>query len=120
MSDDIQTQIQQIEQENAQHREHIAMADVAKRLKDNKDFKVLISDYFCTKECARYAKVSSDFNLSEESRQDALANAQAAGHLERFINNVIQMGDMGAKAIRDNEREIDQIRTDSTKGDSAE
>lgn len=116
MSNEIEkNEIEQMERENEDYRQQAAMGQVAKRLKDNKDFKDFILDYFCTKECARYAQVSGDVNLPKESREDAMAVAQAAGHVKRFLNNAIQMGEQAERAIRVNEVEMDQIRAGGPK-----
>lgn len=105
------TDIERMQRDNENYRQQVSMGEVAKRLKDNKDFQALILDFYCVKECARYAQVSGDVSLPAESRQDALANAQAAGYLKRFLHTTIQMGEMAARSIGENEQEIIRVQS---------
>jgi hypothetical protein len=66
--------------------------NMALRLANNPDFKKLILDGFCLHEAARYAQASADPALKVEERADALAMAQASGHLKRFLSVTVQMG----------------------------
>lgn len=72
------------------------------RLLANPEFKELIVDDFSTTECARYAHASADPMLGAVERADALAIAQAAGHLKRYIAVILQMGFTA-------ERDMDQV-----------
>lgn len=73
--------------------------DLALKLYKNPDFKKLILDTFCTKECARYAQESGDPALSKEQREDAMAMAQAAGHLRRFLSLKVSMGNQAERLM---------------------
>ena len=66
--------------------------EVAMRLAKNPDFRKLILDGFCLHDAARYAQESADPALTTDQRADALAIAQASGHLKRFLSITIQMG----------------------------
>lgn len=68
------------------------LRDKALRLNSNPDFRDVILDLFCVKECARYAQLSADPNLSPVDQANSLALAQAAGHLRRFLSVITQMG----------------------------
>lgn len=68
--------------------EHIRRAEKMERLCNNPDFRELILEEFCIRECARYVHSSADPSLNAESRADALALAQSAGHFRRYINVV--------------------------------
>ena len=81
-----------LEGQLADAKELVARKDRVIRLSNNNDFKSIIMDEFCVRECARYAQSSADPALGENERADALAMAQAAGHLRRFLSVVIQMG----------------------------
>ena len=88
--------------------------DAILRLADNRDFRVVIREAFMVEECARYARESGDPALTPNQREDALNMAQAAGHLKRFLNIAIQIGDQAAGSIEainealDEERAADQ------------
>jgi hypothetical protein len=77
---------------------------LALKLHANPDFKKLILEEFCVTECARYAQLSGDPSLDKTQQADALALAQAAGHLRRFLSVVVTLGN-NAEA---REEEIEQ------------
>ena len=65
-------------------------------------------------ECARYAQVSGDPNVDATGRADALAIAQAAGHLKRYLSVVVQMGNHAENEIVNIEQAIDEARAEET------
>lgn len=71
----------------------IRLRDAAIRLERNPDYKLLITQGFCLEEAARYAQSSGDPALSAENRADAMAMAQASGHLKRFMHVTKLIGD---------------------------
>jgi hypothetical protein len=87
-----------------------ARRDMALKLSDNREFKQLILKDFCVEECARYAQSSADPALTTEQRADALALAQAAGHLRRFLSVVVQMGNTANNEIPQIEVAIEELR----------
>jgi len=62
------------------------------KLLENPEYKELIVNDFSRDECARYVQASADPMLSPTERADALAIAQAAGHLKRWTAVILQMG----------------------------
>lgn len=84
--------------------------DAILRLSKNADFRTVILDAFFVEECARYARESGDPALTAAQRQDALNIAQAAGHVKRFLNVQIQMGDAAEGSIVDLENAIEEAR----------
>ena len=87
-----------------------ARREMALKLSDNREFKQLILKDFCVEECARYAQSSADPALTIEQRADALALAQAAGHLRRFLSVVVQMGNTANNEIPQIEVAIEELR----------
>lgn len=87
-------------------KEMIEQAETALRLFNNPDFKKLILNEFCINECARYAQSSADPALNTVQRADALAIAQAAGHLRRFLSVKIQMGNQADRQMADLDQAI--------------
>ena len=87
-----------------------ARREMALKLSDNREFKQLILKDFCIEECARYAQASADPALTAEQRADALALAQAAGHLRRFLSVVVQMGVTAMNEIPQIEVAIEELR----------
>lgn len=104
--------IQALEQQIAHMREIVAQRDLMVRLSENHDFRKLIIDGFCRDECARFTHLSSDPNLSEQDRADALGSAQAAGHLKRWMNALISMGNRAEQDIIEYENELEELRAE--------
>lgn len=104
--------IAQLEKNIEQQKLLVEMRDAALRLGENRDFRKLILNGFCTTEAARYVQESGDPLLEPNERADALAMAQASGHLKRFIAVTINMGNTAANNIRQSEEEIDAIRAE--------
>lgn len=73
--------------------------DEALKLAENPIFKKLILDGFMKADCARFVMESGDPCLDAEQRADALAMAQAAGHLKRFLNAKVVMGNTAEKQL---------------------
>lgn len=88
----------------------IEKRDLALKLYNNREFKQLILQDFCVEECARYAQMSADPALAANERADALAIAQAAGHLRRFLSVVVQMGNNAERQAPDIEQAIIEAR----------
>lgn len=86
------SEVQQLNDQLEYSKHLVKMRDTVVRLRKNKDFKYLIDEVFLEKECAAYARASADYSLDEDSRKSSLAMAQAAGHLETFLNKYMVMG----------------------------
>lgn len=99
-----------LEKQLADSKISIERREKALKLYKNPEFKSLIMDEFCGTECARYAQSSADPALDDRSRADALAIAQAAGHLRRFLSVVISMGNQAERLIPDLEVAIEEAR----------
>ena len=84
--------------------------DLAVKLYNNPEFKKLIIDEFCGSECARYAQTSADPALDDRQRADALAIAQAAGHLRRYLSVIVTMGNQSEEMLDRLEAEIEMAR----------
>lgn len=93
-------------------KEFIARRDLALKLYNNREFKKLILEEFCTNECARYAQLSADPALGAVERADSMALAQAAGHLRRFLSVVVQMGNNAERTREEIEQAILEARQD--------
>lgn len=101
------TTVAELESQLKNNQEAMERRDMALKLFKNREFKKLILDYFCTEECARYAQLSADPSLKPENRADALALAQAAGHLRRWLSIQVQMGNHA-------ESQMDALREEIT------
>lgn len=108
------SQIENIQAQIEDLKEVQKRRDLALRLEKNADFKELILDGFCEKECARFARNSGDPGISPENRADSLAMAQAAGHLRRYLSVIVRMGNQAESEIKQAEETIDEIRREGT------
>lgn len=106
-----------LEQQKRDFQTAIENRKIATRLVNNRDFKKLILEEFCVQECARYAQTSADPNLDAASRADALALAQAAGHLRRYLNVVDRMGYHAETSMAELELELTEARAEESRLD---
>lgn len=94
-----------------QHAErNIERRNMAQRLAQNSDFKKLVLQEFCVEECARYAQVSADPSVDDRGRADALAIAQAAGHLRRWFQVIGSMGNQAESQMEELDAAIEAAR----------
>lgn len=103
-----------LEQQKKDFQAAIENRKIATRLVANRDFKKLILEQFCVEECARYAQLSADPNLDASGRSDALALAQAAGHLRRYLNVVDLMGYNAEKTMAELDLQIEEARAEES------
>ena len=102
--------IASLERQVLGEKEAQARMEAVQRLCKNKDFKKIILQDFCVTDCARYACESADPLLNEAQRADALAMAQAAGHLKRYLDLADRFGMYSGERIIDLQNEIDGLR----------
>ena len=91
-------------------KQFVERREMALRLFENADFRKLIWEGFCLHDCAQFVQNSADPALGEKERADALAMAQAAGHLKRFLHIVTQMGAVAQDDISKLNDAIDEAR----------
>ena len=110
--------VEALEKQLAGQKELVEHHKALERLFNNRDFKKLILDEFCVKECARYAQLSADPQLTAADRADAMATAQAAGHLRRWFHVKKQMGITAASSIPSVEAELEDARFEEMQPDT--
>lgn len=114
------SEVYALEKQLEDGKEFITRRDRALKLYNNPEFKKLILDEFCGTECARYAQSSADPALNDRQRADALAIAQAAGHLRRFLSVTIQMGNQAERLAPEIEQSILEARGEEQEQEAAE
>lgn len=107
------SEVMALEQQLNKSKDLVALRDLALNLSKNPDFKKLILEEFCVKECARYAQTSADPSLGAVERADALALAQAAGHLKRWLSVTVRMGDVAESDQSNLEEQIEIARQEA-------
>lgn len=105
--------IEELEAHIKQLQKRVDLRDMALKLESNRDFKKLILEDFCVAECARYAQASADPQLNADQRADALALAQASGHLRRYLSVIVQMGNRAAADIVEAQEAIAEARREN-------
>ena len=104
------TKIEALEQQLSDSRLLLENREMVLKLSENREFRKVILEDFCEKECARYARASGDPALTPEQRADALAMAQAAGHLKRYLSVQVVVGNTAANTIPEIETAIEELR----------
>lgn len=105
--------VQGLESQLERNRELIERRNLAIKLSSNRDFRRLILEDFCVKEAARLVGESADPVLDPKQRADALAMAQAGGHLRRFLSMMIQMGAVAERDMPDLEEALSEARAEA-------
>jgi replication-associated recombination protein RarA len=111
--------VAELEQQKVDFNAAIEKRKVLQRLMNNRDFKKLILEDFCVQECARYAQASADPNLSANERADALALAQSAGHIRRYLNVLDIMGNAAENQMQRLDDAIEDARLDEANVETA-
>lgn len=106
------SEVSQLERHLDALKKHAEIGNAIVRLTANPDWKLVIEDLFCTQECARYAQQSADPALSAENKADALAIAQAAGHLRRFLSVQVMMANQADRDIINTEEALAEARAE--------
>lgn len=99
--------IDQINIEIVEQQKLVDKRDRLLKLKTNRDFDMIFMKGFLEKDCAMYAKQSVDYSIPDTDRYHALELAQAAGHLQAYLNATIVMGNMAEETIKTLRAEID-------------
>lgn len=103
--------IASLERQVLGEKEAQARMEAIVRLFRNKDFKKVILEDYAVKDCARYTRESADPLLTPVQQADALAMAQASGHLLRYLNMGDMFGQGSAEKIVELQHEIDYLRS---------
>lgn len=90
----------------------VAHAEDVRKLVENPLFRKVILRQFCVEDCARYVQESGDPLLADNNRADALNMAQAAGHLRRWLDLAIRMGEREADTALQVEAELEVVRAE--------
>lgn len=111
---EVESQVAQMENYRDQQKALLAKRQEVQKLMRNREFRKVILEDFMVTEAARYAQESGDPALSPEQRADALALAQASGHLKRYLNIVLQMGAYAERELPNIEDGLDQARAEES------
>lgn len=106
------TEIESLEAQKESLKVRVEMKGLVEKLMNNREFKKVILDEFCTNEAARYVQASVNPILSAVQQADALGIAQATGHLRSWLQTQINLGSQAEREIRDTDIELDELRAE--------
>ena len=95
----VETPFQQVDRKMAEYREVAERREQFLRLARNADFRKPILEFYIVTEAARLVQMSAQLGLSPQDRADALAMAQATGHLKRFLDVVDRQGEQAVAEL---------------------
>lgn len=94
----------------------IARADALQQLLKNKNFKLLITDFYLGSEAARLVKLLAD---PTQQRPDLQQNIHqkliSIGQLDQFMQSVITLGDMARNSLENDEATQAELLRDIAK-----
>lgn len=102
--------IEELELHRKKLKDSVAYAEDVRKLMGNSLFRKVILEDFCIQSAARYVQESCDPLLTAEQRADALALAQAGGHLKRWLDITLRMADTSESSILDVDAELEKLR----------
>jgi hypothetical protein len=105
--------VEQLENQRVGFQKALELRAAVQRLTQNSDFRKVISENFMLHECARYAQISADPAIPEKNQKDALAIAQASGHLKRYLSVLIQMGNAAEDQIGQLDDQLEEARAEA-------
>ena len=104
--------IEELELHRKKLKDSVAYAEDVRKLMGNALFRKIIMEDFCIQSAARYVQESCDPLLTAEQRADALALAQAGGHLKRWLDITLRMADTSERSILDVDEELEKLRAE--------
>lgn len=90
---------QKLEQQLVEVQKTAEYGAMVTKLLENHEFRKVILEGFCLHEAARYVQTSADPAIPETQRADALAMAQASGHLKRFLAISQRLADQASNDV---------------------
>jgi len=105
-----ETQIQEIELDIEAAREFIERGEALDRLRENKDFKLIIMDGYFRDEAVRNVQLKSTYQFRDAESQELITKAiDGIGALHTFFQTVDFQASEAGQAIRASEEEIEDI-----------
>jgi len=105
------SELQDLEQGIKDAEDLVSRRNMAIKLAGNHEFKTLFLDHYFTTEAARLVQLSADPILDSNKRADALAMAQATGHMKRYLSMMVQMGAVADRELPDMHAALDELRS---------
>lgn len=87
----------------------VAKAEQVKRLKEDPNFKELITEGFCIKEMQRYMGLAVSEKADPSLRSLCENSAKAGAILDNYLNTIIKYGDLALAEIEEVQNTITEL-----------
>lgn len=111
------SEVKELEHQLEETKLYVERAEKIHKLFANHEFRELVIEQFCTKDCARYVQESADPLLTAAQRADALALAQAAGHFKRYFAIQLRQAEVAAREVPNIEEALNELRASEEHAD---
>lgn len=106
-------EIHEIELNIKEAKKFVDLGKSLERLQSNRDFKKVVEEGFFKDEAVRLVHLKSSPAMQRPEQQAAIdAEIRAVGAFAQYLNLVFMKADHAAKAIEDNEAELDELRAE--------
>lgn len=106
---------EQIQVSLEEAKENIALRDALARLRNNKDWQLLIDQEYFKNEPVRLVHLKSDTKMAGVEKQESIDRAMhGIGSLAQFFNKVYQFGEMSENAMDDAQEQLENIHKEET------
>lgn len=102
--------IQDLEQGISDAENLLERRQMAMRLANNRDFRILFIDGYFLQDAARLAQMSTDPRIDPKIQASALDEARATGFMRRFLSDCIQMGAVAERELPDMHATLEELR----------
>lgn len=102
--------LQEIEQSISDNRDTLALTEALSRLRNNRDFKLVVSSGYLQKEAVRLVCLKADPGMQGAAeQQQILRQLDSIGCFNQYLLGIQRAGEIAEKGISDAEQIRDQI-----------
>lgn len=102
--------IQNLEQEIKIAEDLVKRRQMALRLGEIHEFRVLFRDGYFTTEAARLVQMSTDPRVSKEIQESCLEEARATGFMKRYLSDMVQLGYVAERNLPEQRAVLEELR----------
>ena len=107
------SELEQINTTISESEAKIEKMEALERLRNNRDFQLVIEKGYFVDEASRLVLVKADANLQEDSHQAAIDKMiTAVGYFRQYLSQVYQMGNVAKGSIEDHRSTRNDIMTE--------
>lgn len=110
--------INQLEKNIAQAKEFVALGDALERLKNNRDFKAVMSEGYFKKEAIRLVLLKADVRMQSPAIQASIiSQIDSIGNVNQYFEMVFRQADTGVKGIAADEETLQEVLAEGNAND---